>query len=208
MGTFTYGTTTVKHQTGMETMTLSSTEHLATGWCYFSAVTPVSANQVGVMGEIYNPAGLLLKSTKIVWNTGGEQNQGAGASLVCVPGARYFAGGRVYISRTHIESMGCYQSPILTCSTGEVETIITPEEYQINDHGETYGSLMFANEIGEEPDLIAVLATNNKEGYIYSEDFNNVALDDGLAEDSTIPVYDKNGLTLIGEFELDEPRVA
>lgn len=34
VGTFTYGTTTVKHQTGMETMTLSSTEHLATGWCY------------------------------------------------------------------------------------------------------------------------------------------------------------------------------
>lgn len=46
-------------------------------------------------------------------------------------------------------------------------------EYQINEDGLTYGNDLLAMQIGEEPDLLAAIATNDKEGYVYTVQLND-----------------------------------
>ncbi|MDR2957420.1 MAG: hypothetical protein LBU61_04460 [Coriobacteriales bacterium] len=42
--------------------------------------------------------------------------------------------------------------------------------YPVNDNGSTYGSVVLAPNPDQEPDLIAVIATNGSEGYVYKTD--------------------------------------
>ena len=44
--------------------------------------------------------------------------------------------------------------------------------YQVNDSGETYGSASIAQTPDQEPDLIAALATNGKQGYVRKTDLD------------------------------------
>jgi hypothetical protein len=86
-------------------------------------------------------------------------------------------------------------------------------EWAINDDGDTYGAI---NESGE-PDLILVVATNGKEGFVHAAE---LARADGSAQAATfaspeqalawqheiagrtisVPVYQSDGETRIGEF--------
>ncbi len=87
--------------------------------------------------------------------------------------------------------------------------------YERNEAGETYGSLVVTHSVIEEyvkrpPDLIAVVATNGREGYVKKTDFISdsprnpkEALEQQSSNaDKTIPVYKTDGVTVIGEFEL------
>jgi hypothetical protein len=56
------------------------------------------------------------------------------------------------------------------CARESAET--TANAYPTNAAGQTYGSAMDASSPGDEPDLIAVLATNGREGYALKEQFN------------------------------------
>lgn len=94
-------------------------------------------------------------------------------------------------------------------------TLYSLTAYERNDSGETYGKLVDSQSAIErymkkEPDLIAVIATNGKEGYVKKTDFfpnlprdPNEALEQESANtDNVIPVYKTDGVTVIGEFEL------
>jgi hypothetical protein len=70
-------------------------------------------------------------------------------------------------------------------------SVTTP--WGINANGQTYGT---PNENGI-PDLTAAQATNGKVGYYESD-----AMWDG-AEGDTLPVYESDGTTVIGEFRID-----
>lgn len=70
-----------------------------------------------------------------------------------------------------------------------VKTVTT--DWGVNANGQTYGT---PNENGQ-PDLIAVQATNGKVGYSYWSDFMTHG-DQG----DTFPVYEPDGITVIGEF--------
>ena len=92
-------------------------------------------------------------------------------------------------------------------------------EYPVNKSGKTYGEI--ANVLPEDyPDLIGVIATNGKEGYAYKEDFCDEyiakspedavrymeklkELNDRGYYFQAIPVYDIDGETVIGEFEIN-----
>lgn len=100
----------------------------------------------------------------------------------------------------------------------ETEIMFVKPEYPVNENGKTYG--VIANVMPDDyPDLIKVMATNGKEGYVRVEDFN----DEYIAESpedavrymeklrelneqgyylQVIPVYDIDGETVIGEFEI------
>lgn len=67
-------------------------------------------------------------------------------------------------------------------------------EWGVNANGQTYG---VPNDSGI-PDLTAAQATNGKIGYILQDDLWNA---DGK---STIPVYESDGTTVIGEFPLGD----
>lgn len=90
----------------------------------------------------------------------------------------------------------------------------TQTEWAVNDSGDTYGA---ANDNGE-PDLISVITTDGRRGYVYSDELNEAsgmtALDEasGPAEAlawqqaragtvALIPAYESDGETAIGQFE-------
>jgi len=87
--------------------------------------------------------------------------------------------------------------------------------FPTNQNGQTYGS---ASKVGlqNEPDLIYAVATNGKKGYIYrsqlwAADGTNVNSPSAAQQymqqetSTTIPVYDENGTTVIGEFVIPAP---
>jgi hypothetical protein len=86
-------------------------------------------------------------------------------------------------------------------------------KYPVNEEGLTYGSLLDSNSPENEPDLILVVATNGKEGYAKKSDLDvahgpvfkspaeALAWQEANADvDTVVPVYEKDGKTVIGEF--------
>ena len=98
--------------------------------------------------------------------------------------------------------------------------------FSVNENGQTYGSDMKIEDPQAAPDLISILASNGKEGYAYKEDL--YALEYYLTEEKalenskiqteifkkaakknpdvmivpwhSIPVYESDGKTIIGEY--------
>lgn len=85
-------------------------------------------------------------------------------------------------------------------------------QYDRTSTGETYGSLLWAGEIGYMPDLIAAVGTDGTSGYVREEDFAPVFFTEeaqqsynlSLLEDNSIALYDLNG-NVIGSYELGVP---
>ena len=84
----------------------------------------------------------------------------------------------------------------------------TDQDFKINQFGQTYGTIIQADQFGYEPDLIAAIGTNGEEGYIKYEDENIIpnspdealALQEKYKNGRYIPLYKKDGITQIGEF--------
>ncbi len=110
-------------------------------------------------------------------------------------------------------------SPVgLTAAPGVATTPMPDPTYPTNGDGLTYGSAAQANAPDAEPDLIAVVADNGKEGYVLKHDLDEA---DGTAAAATftspdqalawqanrlkqgsvdVPVYLADGTTQIGMF--------
>ena len=82
----------------------------------------------------------------------------------------------------------------------------------MNASGQTYGTMRAP--LYEEPDLIAVMATNGKTGYCLKQDLQPPppSTPEEAAEESarsvrgyTIPVYESDGVTQIGVFQVGGP---
>lgn len=92
----------------------------------------------------------------------------------------------------------------------DVSTTEAISTYKINENGQTYGSA--SSEEDELPDLIAVIAENGKQGYVYKEDFTGEMpkSPDEAAElpkesdNIVIPVYESDGTTEIGTYKISE----
>lgn len=84
-------------------------------------------------------------------------------------------------------------------------------EVKTNANGETYGTLLAE---GQTPDLVAAIATNGKEGYVRQTDLEGdlpTCPEEAVAmqknqKDRIIPVYEKDGVTKIGEFIVTAPN--
>lgn len=97
-------------------------------------------------------------------------------------------------------------------------------QYEVNENGQTYGSAIKSGSVETEPDLIAAVGTDGTEGYVYAKDLqkdmpqtpeeavaqtNKLRKSQSLKRGSnktivvdTIPLYDVNGKTILGEFEI------
>ncbi len=83
-------------------------------------------------------------------------------------------------------------------------------KWATNAKGESYG---VANQDGT-PDLVAVIATNGKQGYAYNDELNDTANLPRTPADAanyhpgvrTVPVYEEDGITQIGEFVITPGR--
>ena len=75
----------------------------------------------------------------------------------------------------------------------------TDQDFKINQFGQTYGTIIQADQFGYEPDLIAAIGTNGEEGYIKYEDENIIpnspdealALQEKYKNGRYIPLYKK-----------------
>lgn len=85
-----------------------------------------------------------------------------------------------------------------------------PSAFATNAHGDTYG---IEDSEGRTPDLVAVMATNGLQGYAYADTLNPQpefdSPDEALAwqqehagETWKVPVYESDGTTVIGQFEI------
>ncbi|WP_104167706.1 hypothetical protein [Arthrobacter sp. SX1312] len=100
-----------------------------------------------------------------------------------------------------------YQAHITYTST-------TPTDWAVNENGDTYG----ATNARGEPDLISVITTDGKLGYVYADELNEASGKTASTEFTSpseaqswqearqgtvalIPVYESDGETVIGEFE-------
>ena len=88
--------------------------------------------------------------------------------------------------------------------------------YPVNDSGKTYGTLVQADFVGYNPDLILATNTDGTKGYIRSEDLEpNVSnpeeamaymadMENSMEDYRTIPLYDLNE-NVIGDFKIALP---
>lgn len=89
--------------------------------------------------------------------------------------------------------------------------------FETNDNGQTYGTYIHNGDGNlKEPDLIAVVGVNNVEGYVKKSDLYNMKNQPQNPEQAQaymetiekngsriIPVYKKDGKTIIGEYKVD-----
>ncbi|CEN83809.1 hypothetical protein [Paraclostridium sordellii] len=89
--------------------------------------------------------------------------------------------------------------------------------FKTNDDGETYGTYIDKGDSEyEEPDLMAVIGVNDVEGYVKKVDLYDEENQPNNPEEAIaymekrekegprlIPVYEKDGKTVIGEYRID-----
>ena len=89
--------------------------------------------------------------------------------------------------------------------------------FKTNDNGETYGTYIDKGDgEWEEPDLMAVIGVNDIEGYVKKVDLYDEKKQPNNPEEAIdymekrekegprlIPVYEKDGKTVIGEYRID-----
>ena len=89
--------------------------------------------------------------------------------------------------------------------------------FKTNDNGETYGTYIDKGDgEWEEPDLMAVVGVNDVEGYVKKVDLYDEENQPNNPEEAIaymekrekegprlIPVYEKDGRTVIGEYRID-----
>lgn len=204
---FTWDGITATHKAGIEILPWGP-QKAVTGWAYIKTNQSISANKIGAVAHLYNSAGLLVNSTKLIWNSSGDKDVGVGAATVTNSGSRYYAGGLAYIKGTHNEYDPCAYSPTVTCSVDQPsDPLLEATSYSINSNGQTYGSLVSANSIGEKPELVSALGVNGKEGYIYYEELIDITLESSSSDrqENTIPLYKSDGTSQIGTFKLSNP---
>lgn len=81
------------------------------------------------------------------------------------------------------------------------KTLTEDNAYPVNAAGETYGSILLADMVGEEPDLIYAVNQDDVYGYIRLEDITNANPVFARAATPAYALYDVDG-NVIGSFEI------
>lgn len=90
------------------------------------------------------------------------------------------------------------------------DVIETAAPYKVNAKGETYGSSMFSEKNGGNPDLISAVGNNGLSGYVRDDDLNfsvntpmeALVFQKNMPSTRTIPLYDLEG-NVIDSFTVD-----
>ncbi|MFF2531523.1 peptidase [Brevibacillus sp. NPDC058079] len=178
---------------------------------------------IGYMGGqafLYDDNGTLKTASSMEYNTSKLAGWIGYSPRIITPG-RYYAQSRAefYNGNGYTKVTG-YKSPKQelkkssfakeTETSPIIEELLSLDEYDVNDNGETYGSGLSEKSVGEFPDLISAVGTNGEEGYVRVEDLTpevttpKEALEQNHDKGNVqiIPLYAVDGETQIGEFEL------
>lgn len=93
----------------------------------------------------------------------------------------------------------------------------TTTDWPVNANGQTYGSEVQAKSEADVPDLVLVEATNGKQGYCLNSQLNpapvppkseaeaKAMMREALCKGRVIPVFESDGVTRIGVFQIGGP---
>lgn len=201
--------------------TLASAEGVASIRCIDRSAP---TGYMGGHGRLFTSTGTLWCSGLITYNTAAVSNHYNYSPRTYIAGLYYAQSRAFFYNGDGYDAYTGYTSPILTListPSSSYDSIINSAErvldeicsrtsYEKNENGETYGSALSAETIGVEPDLIAAIGTNGVEGYVRSSDFATGVMSpeeaivymDNLSDSISIPLYDVNGSTVLGEFVL------
>ena len=131
----------------------------------------------------------------------------AGIGLGLVAAATYFM--IVYITDTPLSAK---------ISERSSEANVEAPQYSVNENGQTYGEGPFPAGKDQEPDLIKAIGENGVVGYIKNSDVTASVSspEEAIAHQKeieeigyqSIPLYESDGTTVIGEYRLYPSRNA
>lgn len=108
--------------------------------------------------------------------------------------------------------VGSYGVNLALAENNKENTNSAPK-YKVNENGQTYGSSLKAESIETEPDLIWACGTKGESGYVKKSDLNSdmpktpeeaiKITQENKAQSHEIPLYDKDGKTVIGSFKIN-----
>ena len=168
----------------------------------------VGAGYIGAKNRIYTSDGTLARASDWVYNSNNVQtNIGFLFFLDAEPYTYYYSKGQVQLYNGNgYTTYTCNSTPYISVSNSRSTSV------PVNCNGETYGSEVFLNQMGIEPDLIKALGENGVIGYVKADDLDNspvICPEDiseylsNLSEHRTIPLYAEDGITVIGSFVID-----
>lgn len=170
------------------------------------------ANSIQLKAGLYNESGDLLKETEWVTNRVATNLEYTATGKYAADAA--YSRGQVAIKErdgsftTHTTTKTATVSR--AAETQLLQTLGKDGQYLRNINGETYGSELLSDVVGQSPDLIAAVGNNDVHGYIRAEDRMTLLNRDmdlnarilAAAEDRDIPLYDRDG-RVIGTFTIE-----
>ncbi len=178
--------------------------------CLDDNIDSVPIGYLGGQARLYSSSGVLKKSSEWEYN---EYSQYA----TVVPRFNYSTSSGYYYSKGQARfytgdgyaTYACTATPNYA-PTRSIDSF-SSMTIQRNENGEIYGSEIFLDEIGVQPDLILAEGTNGEIGYVRAEDLNDSdVLTPAQAmskmvnkEADIIPLYNSDGTTVIGSFMLE-----
>lgn len=195
---------------------------LAAGTYLSSSYTPLlPKGYMGSQARLFNSNGVLFGSGTMQYTTYDTSVTGYVKTFDVEKDKYYYSQGVVALYNGNgYTTYTCTKTPnyIIKSKSRAIENLVV----QTNENGEIFGSALLLEQINVSPDLILAIGTNGKTGYVKAADLNmsNITTPDqavafasyvesqiALQTQSppTIPLYESDGVTVIGEFELSYP---
>lgn len=177
----------------------------------FTTIASKSANQVipagymGAQARIYNSNDTLIVAGSTNYSPSNQLTFSASQNYG-VKGSYYSYGVVKMYNGNGYNTNYAYKTPIITINRLSPASI---SEYEINENGQTYGNGSLASSIGYEPDLISAKNAEGVEGYVFAKELspNYSSPEEALAANNNgglIALYDKDGETILGDFQIQE----
>lgn len=193
------------------------TPNVAAAWIHEADSVNVPVSYMGVQARAFDADKKLIEKSDMLYNDV-VTNFAYAAIEVRYTGRMYSQGVVEMYNGKDYEVKECPMTvKVIGGRSASVEVCSVPEdvaEYEVNDRGETYGSLMYSDIIGYEPDLITAVGDNGLSGYVRSNELNikvknpKEAMEymKNLADSRTIPLYDIDG-NIIDSFTVKNTKV-
>lgn len=126
-----------------------------------------------------------------------------------IPTVVFFDGSKRYVFHTHMPDVTAEEFD-LVINTFNQSSVQVPS-FPKNENGQTYGSAADATSPYTEPDLIKAYGVDGTIGYVMKKDLDGempktpeeaLAKQRNAPASRTIPLYDVDGKTVIGEFKI------
>lgn len=167
---------------------------------WIQAPSDIPAGQVGAEARLYNgDTGSLISSSGMKYSTSDYYFHVVYTNYKTVSSSVYSKGKVAIKIGSDVVTLDSRKTATVGGSSrlaALAQSLDAEGNYPVNLRGETYGSAMLSDIVGNDPDLIAAVGIGGTDGYVRADD---------LSAETTkqeIPLYNVQGTTVIGSFAL------